>query len=747
MATKSDDIRARLLSIFRVEAEEHLQAITANLLALDRGLPPAEVRQVVEATFRAVHTLKGAARSVSLMDAEALCQALESILSRITRGHLAVTRPILNYLHEGVDGLARVLGGGETSTVVRELISRLDRATSEPVAEVSEPAHPPHSVQPQPQPAEAPPAEAPAAPVASGLLPEETIRVSAAKLDAVFLQAEQLLLPKLYLAQAVRDTKEIVDALSRCRGELDRAWATSSRLSHRNGHGETLPANVDSELRGLESQARQFHQTLVRRSQAASRAVDGLQEEMRSLRLMPASTILDFFPRMVRDLARQQGKDVEWLVQGATLEVDRRVLEGIKDPLIHLVRNAIDHGIEAPAVRTQAGKSPKGKVGVSVASLEGGRVEIRVADDGGGIDLARLRAAAVRARVLTPEAAESLPDEAALELMYRSGVSTNPVITDVSGHGLGLAIVKERIERLKDEIHVETRSGAGTTVRMILPATIATFHGLLVRAGGQMFLIPTEAIERAIRIRRSEVESVEGREAIRWDGRPLPAAKLSALVGIPEREEKIEAGSHQFCVVIRSAEEQLGLLVEEVVGDREVLVRELPPPLVRVRHIAAAGFLGIGQIVMILRPTDLFKPVHRTPRATVARPAPEDRGRQPSILVVDDSITTRTMEKNLLEAAGFQVRVAVDGVEAWTLLKSESFDLVLSDVDMPRMDGFELTARIRADRKLGDLPVVLVTAMESRENKERGIEMGANAYIIKSSFDQSNLLEIIRRLV
>ncbi len=738
--TKSDDIKARLLSIFRVEAEEHLQVITANLLALDRELPPAEVRQVVETTFRAVHTLKGAARSVSLMDAEALCQALESILSRVTRGQLALTRPILDQLHEGVDGVARVLAGGEPSTGVRELVRRLERPAADPLIEVAEPTQPA-------QPLEAPPPE-PAAPlVVPGLPAEDTIRVSATKLDAVFLQAEQLLLPKLFLEHAIQDMKALLDALTHCRMELRRSGSASPRPSGTNGHDAALPASVDSELRALENQARQTLQKLSRRHQTASTLVDGLQDEMRRLRLMPASTILDFFPRMVWDLARQQGKEVEWVVQGAALEVDRRVLEVMKDPLIHLVRNAIDHGMEPPEVRTRAGKPARGKVAVTVAPFEGGRIEIRVEDDGGGIDLARLRAAAVRARVLTPEVAETLADDAALDLIFRSGVSTNPVITDVSGHGLGLAIVKERIERLKGEIHIETRSGAGTTVRMILPATIVTFHGLLVGAGDQRFLLPADGVERAIRIRQSEVESVEGRQAIRWDGRPLSIARLSGLLGLPEKEEKPKAGSDQFCVIVRSGEERLGVLVEEVVGDREVLVREFRPPLVRVRHVAAAGVMGMGQIIMILRPADLLKSAQLTPRAPVARPAPEDRGRQPVILVVDDSITTRTMEKNLLEAEGFQVRVAVDGVEAWTLLKSESFDLVLSDVDMPRMDGFELTARIRADRKLSDLPVVLVTAMESRENKERGIEMGANAYIIKSSFDQSNLMEIIRRLV
>ena len=513
----------------------------------------------------------------------------------------------------------------------------------------------------------------------------------------------------------------------------------------------------------MEAQAQDLLRHLALDQRTIGRAVDDLQDELRRMRLTPASTALDLFPRMVRDLAREHGKEVEWVAQGADLEVDRQVLEAMKEPLIHLVRNAIDHGIEPPAARTRPGKASRGRVAVTIASLEGGRIEIRVEDDGGGINLVRVRAAAVRALLLTAQEAEALTDDQALDLIYRSGLSTSPIITDLSGHGLGLAIVKERVERLGGEIRVETGAGAGTTVRMNLPATIATFHGLVVRASGQSFLLPAEAVERAIRVANDAVESVEGREVIRWNGQPLSVARLSDLLGLPQVRESAVSGQRSavsedrspsrdprpphLCVIVKSGEERVGLLVEEILEDSEVLVKELRPPLVRVKNVAAAGLLGTGQVVLILRPADLLKSIRGVSRPPAAAAAPEEEKRQRVILVVDDSITTRTMEKNLLEAAGYQVRVAVDGIEAWTLLKSEEFDLVVSDLDMPRMDGFDLTAKIRADRKLAELPVVLVTALESREHKERGIEVGANAYIIKSSFDQSNLLEIIRRLI
>jgi two-component system chemotaxis sensor kinase CheA len=734
MATRKDELKARLLATFQVEAQEHLQAITAQLLSLDRGLPPAEAREVVETMFREIHTLKGAARSVSLTDVEALCQTLESTLSRIARGQLDLSRATLDSIQDGVDGVAGLLTRSVSPPTARDLTERVERGTVPPEADARKLGQSPSL------------AAAPAVAVAPGLPASDTIRLSTVTLDALLLQAEDLLIPKLVAGERVGEVRALAQALAGCRAALNRIRA-AQRLSPANGPGADLHAGLESTLRAVDVQAQRLLAHLVRDHRTITGAVDSVLDEMRRIRMTPASTILDLFPLMVRDLAREQGKEVEWVTRGANLELDRKVLDAMKEPLIHLVRNAIDHGIETPQARTQEGKPSHGRVTVALALLEGNRIEIQVADDGRGIDLTQLRAAATRARLLSLEQAKAITDEDALHLVFRSGLSTSPIITHVSGHGLGLTIVKEQVERLGGHIHVASHARSGTTVRMVLPATIATFRGLLVRVGEQPFLLPIDAVERVVRIAPDDIEGVEGREAIRWSGRPLPISELTRLLGFPEPASQAEPARKRPCVVVSAGAERAGLLVEEIVGDREVLVKELRPPLVRVRNVAGAGLLGTGQMVLILRPADLLQSVKASSRPSRPTVEPEKPRRATTVLVVDDSITTRTMEKNLLEAVGYQVRVAVDGIEAWTLLKSEEFDLVVSDVDMPRMDGFELTSRIRADRKLTELPVVLVTALESREDKERGIEVGANAYVIKSSFDQSNLLEIIRRLV
>jgi two-component system chemotaxis sensor kinase CheA len=270
-----------------------------------------------------------------------------------------------------------------------------------------------------------------------------------------------------------------------------------------------------------------------------------------------------------------------------------------------------------------------------------------------------------------------------------------------------------------------------------------------VRAADQPFLLPLDAVERVIRMTPEQIEHADGREMIRWDGRALSIGRLADTLGlpVPAQHPSGDGATKLPGVVIRSGSEQAAFLVDEILGTREVLLKEFTPPVIRLRNVAGAGLLGTGQVVLILRPADLLATLREGAPTPVPSARAEAARSQRAILVVDDSVTTRTMERNLLEAAGFRVRVAVDGIDAWTALRTEDFALVVSDVDMPRMDGFDLTARIRADRKFVDLPVILVTALESRADKERGVEVGANAYIVKSSFEQSNLLEIIRRLI
>ena len=464
--------------------------------------------------------------------------------------------------------------------------------------------------------------------------------------------------------------------------------------------------------------------------------------------MLPFSSLTDIFPRFVRELARDQDKPVELKIEGGGIEVDRRILEAMKDPLVHLLRNCIDHGIEQPAERARKGKPPQGTISLAMSQIDSGKMEILVADDGAGVDAAQVMAAARKLGLVSAEAAEALGQAEALALVFQSGISTSPMITDVSGHGLGLAIVREKVERLGGTVALETQADAGTAFRIVLPLSIATFRGILVRLGEQVFVLPASGVERVVRLAEQDIRTVENRETVPLDGQPASLVDLGDVLEMPRRGGGRVAGGSLHAVVLGAGAARVAFWVDEVLGEQEVLVKALGRQLARVRNVTGASVLATGRVAVVLNLPDLMKSAARqaAPARAPAAEVPVDA--QPrSILVVEDSITSRSLLKNILESAGYRVATAVDGVDAYTMLKSSTFDLVVSDVEMPRMDGFELTSKVRSEARLAELPIVLVTALESREHRERGIDVGANAYIVKSSFDQGNLLEVIGRLI
>ncbi|HQT26338.1 MAG TPA: response regulator, partial [Burkholderiales bacterium] len=430
---------------------------------------------------------------------------------------------------------------------------------------------------------------------------------------------------------------------------------------------------------------------------------------------------------------RELGKNAGLEIRGREIEIDRRILEEIKEPLIHLLRNAADHGIEAPEERMAKGKPPEGRIAITLSQKDGGKVEIAVSDDGAGIDPEKVRASGRKLGLLADEENGSIAP-----LLFSSGFSTSPAVTGLSGRGLGLAIVLEKVEKLGGRIDVDASLDSGTVFRILLPLTLATFRGVLVTAGGRHFVIPSSAIGRILRVERKAVTSVENLETVEMEKEALPVSNLAELL---ELEVTDPPGSHVPLIVLSRAGEKTGLSVEAVLGEQEVLVKSLGPQLIRVRNVSGACLLGTGEIVPVLNASDLMKSARKNPGVRPAR-----RERRKRILVAEDSITSRTLLKGILESAGYEVSTAVDGIDAQLQLKNGSFDLLVSDVDMPGMNGFDLTAEIRSDTNLSSLPVVLVTSLDSREHREKGAEVGASAYIVKSSFEQSDFVEAVGRL-
>ena len=477
--------------------------------------------------------------------------------------------------------------------------------------------------------------------------------------------------------------------------------------------------------------------------------VDDLLEGMMNVLMLPCSSVLDVFPKLVRDLARESGKEVDLDVIGAELEIDRRILDEMKDPLIHLVRNCIDHGIELPEDRRKYGKPSQGIITIAFSQLSGNQIELLVSDDGTGINRSAVLEAARKRGIVSEQEKFRPDDQDALGLVFRSDVTTKKIVSNVSGRGLGLAIVREKVENLGGSVSVDTILTKGTTFRILLPVTMSTFRGILVSAAQQWFVIPTASVERVSRIPKEIIRTVGNEDTVEFNGTAIPLVKLRDVLELPNDSDKPEEIKFVPALMLRSGQTVISFGVDAILQEQEVLVKGLGKQLARVRNVAGATVLGSGQLVPIVNVPDLIKSAIRGVRAQTGIPIrieDSDNGHK-TVLVAEDSITSRMLLKNILETAGYEVLTAVDGAEAWSFLKQDNFDLVVSDVDMPRMTGFDLTAKIRGDDDLSEMPVVLVTSLGSQEDRERGIEVGANAYIVKERFDQNHLLETVRRLV
>jgi two-component system chemotaxis sensor kinase CheA len=475
-------------------------------------------------------------------------------------------------------------------------------------------------------------------------------------------------------------------------------------------------------------------------------ATSNLQDGIRRVRMMPFDTVLGGFQRMVRDLARELGKDVVLDVQGAMIELDKKVLEEIRDPLMHLLRNAVGHGIEMPAERAEQGKPGRGTITLTVAH-QGSLVSITVEDDGRGIDLQAIRRTALKAGVIGQEELDTLTDQGLMQLTLLPGISTSRQVTDLSGRGIGLDVVRQKVQDLQGRIDIESWPGRGTRFQLTVPVSLATARGLLARIMDEVYVLPLSSIQKIIMVTSDDVHTVEGREMIAVNGRQTALVPLATVLERPTlHSNPLDTAP---AVVLQVGATQAAFVVDELLGEQEMIVKGLGAQLVHVRNVAGATLLGNGRVVMILNPAEMIRSIQRDGTRSLpafAVPLPESTP-MPTILVVDDSITTRTLEKNILEAAGYRVITAVDGIEAMGYLASDDCDLVVADVQMPRMNGFELTETIKGHEQFGHLPVILVTSLESQEDRSRGLTAGADAYIVKSAFDQEDLLSTIRQML
>ncbi len=729
----------RLLEIFSAEQGEHLQRIRSIVDSL--ASMPADARPgAIEEILRRAHTLKGASRAVGLESSEQLAHRLEALLGRARDRELAPA--LLAAVHRGLDAmediLAAAIGGRQepdTSAALHALDEGDSGATGEPASPVAV-------------------EQAATEPAAAGL---EFMRVNAANVDGLIRASSQLVTSLSASSEVEEKADEAARRASHSLTEFLRLLrAARPFLREHQDDVEVAPLRecleyADRELRGLTEQSRGLASSQRHHGWELRQRVTDLHQNALKVRMIPAESIFGAFGAMTRQIAQDEGKEIEFRAQGLEAQADRMVLQALKDPVMHLLRNAASHGIETPESRLGAGKSRTGNVNLEI-DVRGDRLNVSVEDDGVGLNLAAVRDRAVALRLLgKEEAATESPQEIA-KLIFRPGFSTSAAVTNISGRGMGLAVVQETVDRLQGEVEVYTSDRGGLRTTLSVPLSISTQQLLLVETGGFVFGIPTRSVRQLVRIRRSGLQTLDGREVFVLEGKPIPLTRLSDMLGLAPEAGQAPAAENRDApisvVIMVWGDKTAGVIVNRLLDEREAVVKDLGLPN-RMTGLTNGGvLLEDGRVALALNPAALLDTLQGAAKRTALQKAQQPKEKPAHrILVVDDSLTTRSLEKSILEAHGFQVSLAVDGIEALEKLGAERFDLVITDVTMPRMDGMQLLERMKGQKSTEHIPVIMVTSMEKKEDQQRGMSLGADAYIVKRKFDQQELLHIVRQIL
>lgn len=755
---------------FKIACEEHLQKLDNGLLHLEKH--PQDLARMEE-LLREIHSIKGDAGMLGVEDIVPLAHEWEQQLIPVKERKIRLSRELSDRLYRGVDAirqLAREAVTGERSDI--DLAQELSQLTQEEGDEKT-----PTFVNPPPTPESIPAKElvvshaSPLTPFTSSTpAPKsdyriDTIRVETRYLDTLMTQAGELIVAQTRMAHRLAQIQELVGVWEKwSREALSHGVASEERpgtgqfpqcsLTPTRGANRGLTQTQQwEEVKTLADQLRNSVAEDASRLQAIS---SDLEEGIRTLRLLPLSSIFNLYPRMVRDLSKKLGKDIDFVVTGGETRVDKRILEDLKDPLMHILQNAIDHGIESAYERERQGKSPTARLGLR-GYQTATNVIIEVMDDGRGIDLEKVKQKAIERGLYRAEELAAMNSDQIQSLIFQPGFSTRSFVTEVSGRGVGMDVVRANVERLKGSIQIQSQPGQGCILRLRFGIALATVPVLLFVVGGITYALPLECIKTMLWVDRDRLFSLEGRSHILLGDapqeplreRPIPVVALADLLEIKAQVcvPSDTDSRKQPCVIIQVGQDRLGLWVDALLDRQDAILKPQSRLLKRVRNVAGATILGTGEVCAVLAPQDLIKSVRSFAVPIRSGRAIEPEPTKPVILLVEDSIATRTQEKRILEGAGYEVVTAIDGLDGFNQLKTRDFDAVVSDIQMPNMDGLELTARIRQYPRYNELPIILVTSLATDADRRKGAEVGANAYIPKSSFDREILLETLRRLV
>lgn len=706
-----------LAQLFRAESSERLQKLDDGLLQLESApVNPG----LIEELLREAHSLKGAARMLGLKQLQDVAHSMEDQFSAVRAGTLTLTPALIQPQLDKVDRMRQLASealGDVPSSAETTADTVASAESTQPVEAPVPQAKPDVDVSTTPTTAGPETSATTISPRLDSALHIDTLRVDANRLDFLLSQTGELVVTRSHILRLQGELDSLVERVSRTNPSLEAMLADLELLAARFAEDSSRLGLVTGEI----------------------------ESGIRNLRLLPVSTLLDLFPRMVHDLSHEQGKQIDLKLVGGDIVVDKRIIEEMKAPLMHLLRNAVDHGIETPEARQAHGKLPTGLIEVRVGQ-SADRVTLTVTDDGQGLNDEAIREQAVKRKLYSADEAAKLDESQLHALVLQPGFSTSKMITEVSGRGVGLDVVRSTIERMHGALSIESHPGKGLVVNLGLPVSLISTRVLMLEEWGNVLAVPFDHVVNILQVKTADIRQIEDRPCIDVDGEVVYVGRLGLILGCAPslRDRDNEA----FCVLLRSGDLHYGVMVDALLGEQEIVLKSLPTPIRRARHISGVTVLDSGNVCPVLNVHDLGKSLMRgasgSTTPVVAVPGEQHR---PVLLLAEDSITTRIQEKRILEAAGYEVVAAVDGLDAWSQLSQRNFDAVVSDIMMPNMNGLELTRRIRGDKKYASLPVILVTSLSSDDDRKKGLEAGADAYLAKPEFDQTVLLDCLKQLL
>jgi len=735
----------QLLETFRIQLEERVQIITDGLLNLEKGGSSDEKKNTLDEMFRAAHNIKGASRGIGLENTATLSHHLENIFTALKRDSISLQKNIVNVCLLGLDTLRDLIDiegqGNQPGNDFDELLKQLQLAVEGNLPDLKpEQAKPEKQVSTVDEVEPTTEEQIPASNITSSTSTADSIRLPVQRLDRIASLANELQVTQLRIEQHHADGRKVSE-LSK---QLRRYWSKmiSSNIKADRwffSEGADLVLELESLCQNIDTSLRTTHSLL-------KPLTTKLRDDVHELRLVPAETILTPLKRVVRDIASTENKQVELILEGGQLEMDRVVLEKIRDPLIHLLRNAVDHGIEPPSERVKIGKNEIGQIKISLAR-DGNNVNLSIKDDGSGINLKAIQNKVIELELASEDELNTMSQAELADFIFRPGFSSRQNISETSGRGVGLDVVRSNIQMLKGRVSVSYTEQQGSLFLLTIPFTMSSEYGLFIRCCDQKFVIPAPSIKRILEITSADIINLESKQAILLDGNPVVLQSLPELLQLHEEITPIDDIYH--VIVIQSGWQQIALIVSGIIGEQEMVIKSLNPPLNHLANFSGGTLGNDGNIILVLDIDDLLgKATNNSaiPSLSDNNSAVQDH-KVEKILVVDDSITTRTLEVSILERQGYQVRAVVNAEDAIEILQTEKFDLLITDVEMPGMNGFELTHQVRTQLGLEKLPIIIVTSLASEEDRRRGLEVKADAYIVKSDFESKELLKTVAQLI